>query len=87
MFEKTVQENLASIVRAYAAATGLTTPQISKRCYGNAVFLDDFFADEQSMSVRKMDAVLRWFAEHWPAGADRPMPRPVMMRIVVPKKK
>jgi hypothetical protein len=88
MFEKTIRETLAAIVKAYGRATRLSNGQISKKCYGNAVFLDDFFAGRQSMSVRKMDAVLTWFGANWPDGADRPTPRAVMMGVVVvPKKK
>ena len=81
MFETTIREILAEIVKAYGRATRLTVPQISKRCYGNAVFLDDFFAQRQSMSVKKMSTVLEWFSDHWPEDARPPAPRIVKMGV------
>lgn len=81
MFGETARKNLIAIATAYGKATNMTLSQISKRAYGNASFLDQFKRGKVSISLSKLDCMLKWFADHWPADAERPMLRVPFMRV------
>lgn len=80
MIAHVMRQNLRKIVAAYKSATGLSTPQVSKRFYGNADFLDAFFSGDQSVSLNKLDSVLTRLAAEWPQGAEWPYCRAVIIK-------
>jgi hypothetical protein len=81
MFEQTVRQNLYAIARRYADLSDMTIRQVSKRCYGRGSFLEAFRRGQQSISVAKLDEVLRWFQENWPQGAGRLYLQPASMSV------
>jgi hypothetical protein len=79
MFEKAVRQNLVTIASAYAEHTGLSLAQVSKKCYGNAVFLGDYKRGRGGITVKKVGALLDWFRSNWPEGAEWPPVRAAAM--------
>lgn len=86
MIESALRGNLRKIVSAYREATGASMTEVSKRFYNNSAFLDGFFAGEVSVSVRKLDRMLRALVAEWPAGAEWPYCRAVIMSGPPPKR-
>lgn len=80
MIEKALISNFRLLVRAYAKATGDSVVKISKDLYGNARFLERFFAGQQSVSVRKFGEMLDALAAKWPAEEPWPMIPVIIMR-------
>ena len=58
--EELIRGNVLKIAAVYADATGLSLSQVSKRAYGNAEFLELYKNKGQSLSVKKLGAVLKW---------------------------
>jgi hypothetical protein len=81
MLENTARQNLLAIAAAYGRAEKLSLSQVSKRCYGNAGFLDKFRKGEQTVSLEKMDEMLRWFSVNWPAEVRVPFLPALFMRV------
>lgn len=79
MIASVLRKNLRQIVASYRKATGTTLSQVSKRFYGNASFLEAFFAGEQSISLNKFDEMLAQIAAAWPDGAEWPYCRAVII--------
>src|SRR5215469_2064087 len=79
MIASTLRQNLRAIVSAYRAATGVSLSQVSKDFYGNANFMADFLGGRGSVSVDKLDEMLRKFAKSWPVGAEWPLCRAIIL--------
>ena len=79
MIEPEVRQNLLRVIDAYAKATGMTLPVISKRFYGNRAFLGEFKAGNGNITLAKVDDLLAKFRESWPKETDWPLLRPVWM--------
>lgn len=80
MIEDTMRSNLKLIAKAYAKATGRSIGSVSREIYGQSAFLDAFFAGDQTVSISKMDEMLRKFAAAWPADQKWPLTRAVFMK-------
>lgn len=72
MIAKTARKNLLAIARAYANATGTTIPAVSRKFYGKSGFLTDFSAGRQSITLSKMEEIIREFGKKWPNGLAWP---------------
>jgi len=79
MIVEPLRQNLRAIVSAYRGATGVSLSQVSKDFYGNASFMKDFLAGRGSVSVDKLDEMLRKFAHSWPVGAKWPLCRAIIL--------
>jgi hypothetical protein len=67
-----VRRNLCQITDAYAAATGTPRSVVSKRFYGRSSFLDEYRQGKQTITVDKLDGILRALRREWPDNADWP---------------
>lgn len=76
--------NARAIVTAYRRATGLSVGQVSKKFYGNAGFLAAFLSGKQSMSLKKFDQVVDGIREQWPAEAEWPSVRAIILPRPIP---
>lgn len=74
------RDNLKAIVRAYCRATGQTDAQVSRKFYGNTVFLPAFFAGEQSVSIDKLEELIGAIKADWPEKAVWPLTRVISIR-------
>ena len=83
--EELIRGNVLKIAAVYADATGLSLSQVSKRAYGNAEFLELSKNKGQSLSVKKLGAVLKWFRQNWPKTADWPFLPAITMQQKPPK--
>jgi len=81
-----LRENLRAIVGAYRAATRASLSAVSKRFYGNANFLQLFFAREHSVSLDKYDAFVDAIRAEWPSGAEWPYLRAALIAPPDPKR-
>lgn len=79
MVEKIARDNLFAIATAYRDGTGKSMVQISKEFYGNANFFADLRAHKHSVTIDKLDTMVRAFRAKWPKGAAWPMTRPIIM--------
>jgi len=77
--EKAARENLLPIVAAYRKATKQSLATVSSEFYGNGGFLEEFKNGKHSISLKKLDEVLRKFRDRWPANAEWPLLRPIFM--------
>ncbi len=75
----TVRDNLLTLAGAYSSATGKSLTQISKEAYGKSSFFEDLKAGTRSLSIDKLERMIEWFRENWPAEADVPALRSVFM--------
>lgn len=66
MIETAARDNLMSIARTYAAATGLSLATVSSRVHGHNAFLADFEAGRRGITLAKLDEMVSKFAEIWP---------------------
>lgn len=80
MIEKPIRANVKIIVRAYSKATGIPIWKISKDLYGNAGFIERFFAGEQSIRLSKLNDFLSKLAADWPADTPWPICPMIPMR-------
>lgn len=85
--EKTARENFKSIVAAYRKTTKRSEAAISKELYGNASFLEEFFAGRATVSLRKFTEMLDHLRANWPEGADWPYCPAIFFRPPQKKRK
>ena len=85
MIEQVVTKNLLALADAYAKATGKSMLTIGKEFYGGSYFFTQLRAGETSISVRRLDKMLKAFRDEWPDGAKWPALMPVIM--LGPKKR
>ena len=78
MIAKILRDNLVTLAKTYAKATGSTLAAVSKRFYGNEGFFADFRAGETSISIDKYDAVVKSFQAEWPKDREWPFLRAVV---------
>jgi len=72
MIAEILRDNLIAIAEAYGKATGKTLAQVSKKFYGNTDFLSDLKRDETTITLKKLDELIKAFKESWPDNADWP---------------
>ena len=82
MCQRQIIENLIAIATAYGTATGKSRTSISKEFYGRGDFLENLQAGAHSLSLRKIDQILRRFRAEWPDGATWPDVKPILMTQV-----
>lgn len=69
--EAELRDNLFAIAKAFAAKRELQMSTIGRLCAGDSQFFDRL-TEGKSFTARKYDAVLVWFSENWPEGAEWP---------------
>jgi hypothetical protein len=79
MIETTMRRNLIRIVDAYAEATGQSRAQISKDYYGRSDFLDQFQSGQQTITIRRLERMLKGLRRKWPKDTPWPYLPAVMM--------
>ncbi len=86
MFEKTVIQNLLTIVSAYCAATGRSLTSVSKDFYGRGDFFAKLREGDHTISIGRLSEMLDKFRREWPRDASWPLTRPIFMSHRPPKK-
>ena len=79
MFARIIRDNLLAIAEAYCKATGKSQVQISKEFYGNADFFKKLRTGKHSISVGRLDTMIKRFQAEWPDDAEWPPCRMVSM--------
>ena len=79
MLAQIARRNLCQIADEFARATGQPRSVVSKRYYGRSSFFDDLRKGKQSITVDKLDAILRAFRRDWPDNADWPFLPAILM--------
>lgn len=79
MFATVCRKNLLKIAAAYAKAAKVPLKTVSSRAYGNPQFFDKLRSGEQSVSIKIVDQLLKWFRDNWPPNADWPFLPPLYM--------
>lgn len=66
------------VVCAFLDASGIEPRTLSSRIFNDGKVLPAFIAGGRTISLRRADAALRWFSDHWPDGVVWPpsVPRP-----------
>lgn len=72
MLAQIARKNLRQIATAYGKAKGLPLSVVSKRLYGRSSFLDELHRGKQSITIDKLDEILRKLRRDWPNDADWP---------------
>jgi len=72
MLAQIARSNLRQIAAAYGKAKGLPLSVVSKRLYGRSSFLDELHRGKQSITIDKLDEILRKLRRDWPDDADWP---------------
>jgi hypothetical protein len=79
MIAQTIRKNIITTADAYAKVTGKSPSDVSRDFYGRGVFLADFARAEQSISIDKLDRVMKKFRRLWPRGKNgKPLHFPVL---------
>lgn len=79
MIETAARKNLIAIAKTYAKAQKVSLSAVSRQFYGKHGFLEDFRKGQQSITLSKMDDLLKKFAKAWPDGLDWPKLEPIQM--------
>lgn len=80
MIGQEILSSFKTLVRAYAKATGDSDVKISKMLYGNAHFLERLFSNGQTVSIQKMDEMLKLLRDKWPEDTPWPVMPVIMLR-------
>jgi hypothetical protein len=80
-YEQLMRADILIVAGAYQRATGQTMTMISRLSHGDPPVLDRLAAGKGSITLRKRDDMMRWFAANWPA--KTPMPK--ICRLVPPR--
>lgn len=78
MIERTCRANLLAIAEAYARVEGLSLATVSRQFHGNQAFLGRLKSGKCSMTVPKLDEMVRSFISKWPKGARWPLTRAIL---------
>lgn len=71
--EDQLRAHLETLAAAYAKAKGLEVATVAQRALGDWRFFERLQQnDRASFTVRKYDAALGWFEQHWPADVAWP---------------
>jgi hypothetical protein len=75
--EKQLIDALLAVVAEYQRCTGQSATSISLSAARDRSFFSDL-SQGRTVTLRKLDEVLRWFSAHWPDNANWPpeLPRP-----------
>lgn len=68
------------VAKAFVAASGIEPRTLSSRIFNDGKVLPAVLAGARTISLKRADAALLWFSDHWPEGADWPplVPRPLV---------
>lgn len=70
--EPLMRDNLLVLAKAYCNGTGRTLGSLGRQVHGDTPFFLRLEAGEGTVSARKYDDVMAWFAANWPADVKRP---------------
>ena len=73
------RHNFGMMADAYGEALKLSPAEVSKRLFGRTDTLGKFRSGKTSISLVQADKVLKYFRDHWPASAQWPFCRSIMM--------
>lgn len=78
--EDELRNHLAVLAETYAKARGLEMVTVARLAAGDWRFFDRVDSGDSSFTIRKYDAIIRWFSGNWPAGLNWPtdVPRPAI---------
>ena len=79
MLAQIARQNLIKVADAYAAAKKMPRTAVSRQFYGRSDFLDEFRRGKQSISIDKLDEVVRAFRREWPEDAEWPLLPAIIM--------
>ena len=86
MIAQTIRKNIGVVAHAYAEITGKSLSDVSREFYGRGVFLTDIANSDQSISIDKLDRVMRKFRTRWPRGQNgKPKNFPVLEPVFMDK--
>lgn len=80
-FEETSRRNLVAVAKAFARASGLSISTVGKKFHGKHTFFVQFERGEVSVTLPKIEEMLRSFGREWPDDAPRPRLAPAFMRL------
>lgn len=80
MINAAAVENILAIACAYAEAEELALSTVSKRFHGKQRFFDELRDGDCTVSLKKLDSMVKEFGATWPRGARWPDTRPITMR-------
>ena len=66
------RDDLAKIIKAFAAATELSLATVSRKFHGNQAFFKNFIAGKCTITLDKLSTILVAIADDWPLGAAWP---------------
>ena len=70
-------DQLLAVARAYAEAEQVDLSVVSSRVFDDSKKLPAVAAGSASLTLRRAEAALAWFASRWPAGASWPVAVPL----------
>lgn len=72
------------MARAYASAEGVDLSVVSSRVFDDSKKLPAIAAGTASVTLRRAEGALAWFAAHWPAEACWPVAVPLPLPAATP---
>ncbi|TDP46036.1 hypothetical protein DES42_104117 [Zavarzinia compransoris] len=71
--------SLLALAEAYASARNLALSSVSLYAARNGALLPRLRAGADGLTIRRRDAIVQWFSDHWPTDLDWPhgIPRPL----------
>lgn len=78
--EQSLKQNLLNCADAFVAKRKVKLTTLGRMVANDSPFFARLREDNKSsFTARKYDEIMRWFSDHWPAGADWPrsVPRPL----------
>jgi len=78
--EQSLKNNLLACADAFVAKRKVRLTTLGRMVANDSPFFARLREDNKSsFTARKYDEIMRWFSDHWPAGADWPrsVPRPL----------
>lgn len=81
--EQSLKHNLLTCADAFVAKRKVKLTTLGRMVANDSPFFARLREDNKSsFTARKYDEIMRWFSDHWPAGAEWPrsVPRPLNAR-------
>lgn len=79
MIASVIRKNLLAVAMAYSKAADMSLSDVSRKFYGRGVWLRDFKAGKTSISIDKLEDVIRAFRRSWPQDTPFPVLDPIFM--------
>lgn len=78
-------DQLLAVARTYGSHAGKGLSVVSSRACFESKALIGLESGKSSLTLRRADAAMNWFSDHWPAGAAWPaaVPRPLPSGVPV----